>query len=305
MKILLHYRHFPMALGRYFDWALKDLGHQVFTVGCYNGGKIPWGPEFDFPDYDSPPDLEIPEMGSFPIETVINRMPWYPEMVLQAADTTYLSGKPLCPNVILATDPHSINYLSRLSDASHFACMQKYYMDRYSFKNKFWVPYAYMPGIHKRIPRMEKIYDVVFIGLQYEHRVQALKEMERRGLKVFNTLGILFDEYNKTYNKGKIAFNWSSLEDLPARFWEGLAMGNCVLTNNQAELSSIEHIIPRDCYASFNENRGIYGGVADKAVSLVSTDIWKEIADRGWKAVTTGKNTYQDRCNLILEEVFK
>lgn len=301
MKILLHYRHFPMALGRYFDWALRDLGHEVFTVGCYQGGKIPWGPEFDFPEYDMPPDLEIPEVESFPMETVINRMPWYPDLVLQASDTTYLSGKPTCPNVIIATDPHSVNYIPRLAEATHFACMQKYYMNRYSFKNKFWVPYAYMPGIHLCLDRTERPQDVVFIGLQYEHRVAALEKMKEKGLKVFSTLGILYEEYCKSYNDGKIAFNWSSKEDLPARFWEGLAMGNCVLTNAQEELENIKDMIPSDCYVTFT---GIEDA-ANKAQKLISTGEWREIADRGYKAVTEGYNTYQDRCKLILSEVFK
>lgn len=301
MKILIHYRAFPMALGRYFDWALRDLGHEVFTVGCYYGGKIPWGENFDFPQYAFPPDLEIPEMESFPIEAVINRMSWYPDMVLQASDVTYLSGKPTCPNVILATDPHSVNYLPRLKEATHFACMQKFYMDRYSFKNKFWIPYAYAPDIHRRLPNVEKKYDVVFIGLQYDNRVKTLDAMKNKGLNVFSTLGLLFDEYNQKYNEGKIAFNWSSKDDLPARFWEGLAMGNCVLTNAQEELKNIKDMISPDCYVTYN---GVEDAVS-KAQDLISSGKWKEIADRGYEAVTKGKNTYQDRCNQLIKEVFK
>lgn len=301
MKILLHYRHFPMALGRYFDYALRDLGHEVFTAGCYAGDRIPWGEEYRFPEYDMPPDLEIPELESFPMETIINRMPWYPELVLQASDTTYLSGKPVCPNVIIATDPHSVNYLPRLAQASHFACMQKFYMDRYSFKNKFFLPYAYYPGIHKRLDKMEKIYDVVFIGLQYEHRVDALNKMKERGLNVFNELGHLYDEYCRIYNQGKVAFNWSSKEDLPARFWEGLAMGNCLLTNIQEELFNVADLVPTGSYLTFsNANEA-----AEEAAHAIKEGYWKEIADKGYDAVTKGKNTYQDRCETLLKEVFK
>ena len=35
-------------------------------------------------------------------------------------------------------------------------------------------------------------------------------------------LGHIYEEYTKLYNSGMIAFNWSSKQDLPARFWEGL-----------------------------------------------------------------------------------
>lgn len=300
MKILIHFRHFPMALGRYFDWAFRDLGHEVFSVGCYNGDRIPWGEEYRFPEYDNPPDLVIPEMDAYPLEEVLKLTPWKPDIIIQASDTTYLSGPAPCPNVILATDPHCIDYKPRLTYASHYACMQKFYMDKIDFPNKFWIPYAYYEGIHKKLD-LDIIYDVVFIGLQYDHRKEAIEEMKNRGLKVFNELGHLFDEYNHIYNQGKIAFNWSSKEDLPARFWEGLAMGRCVLTNKQEELENIKAMIPSNCYVTFDS----VGDAVNKARRLLLTDEWKTVAQKGYEAVTTGKNRYQDRCEQILQEVFK
>lgn len=299
MKIIIHYRHFPMALGRYFDWAFRDLGHEVFSVGCYNGDRIPWGEEYRFPEYDNPPDLVIPEIEAYPMEEVLRLAPWKPDLIIQASDTTYLSGPAPCPNVILATDPHCIDYNPRLTHASHFACMQNNYMQKYSFENKFWVPYAYYEGIHKRLA-LEPKYDVVFIGLQYEHRKAAIEGMKAKGYKVFSELGHLFDEYNRIYNEGKIAFNWSSLEDTPARFWEGMAMGRCLVTNETPDMA----LLPFKAYEHYIPFKTV-----DQAVDAVrwalEDDHYMSIAENGYNAVTTGKNRYQDRCNQILTEVFK
>ena len=291
MKILIHGRAFPVAMWRWFDWSLRDLGHEVFSVGNYNGGKIPWGDQFDYPQYAFPPDYEIPEVN-YPVEQILKEISFKPDVIIQAADTIYLTGKAPCKNVILKTDPHAVDYTPRLEFADHVFNMQ----DFYSLPGETWIPYAYYEPLHRVLN--EKIqYDVVFSGLQYKHRKQALEAMKSSGLKVMSTLGLIYEEYVQTYNQGLIAFNWSSKQDLPARFWEGLAMKRLVLTN----------IVPDIEKLGFKEGVHFVGfssveEAVEKAKFYTSnTHLAEKIAHDGWERVKP--HTYKERAKKMVEVI--
>lgn len=293
MKILLHFRHFPVAMGRFFHWGLQDLNHEVFTVGPYSNGRIPWGDQYYYPLYKYPPDYILPEVN-LDVNDVLKAIPFKPDVIVQAADTIWFTGKAPVPNIILGTDPHVLDYTPRLQDADYFACMQHQYMKPTpNIKKSVWVPYGYDPNIHRVIHEEEK-YDVVLCGLQYEHRLKAVEAMKAAGLRVFNALGLIYDEYVKTYNQGLIAFNWSSKEDIPARFWEGLAMKRLVLTNRVPDLSLIdfkedEHYI---AYSSVEE-------AVEKATYYAShrTEALR-IATNGYLKVKN--HTYRNRAATLL-----
>lgn len=292
LKILIHGRHFPVAMFRFFHWAFEDLGHEVFTVGPYSGGTIPWG-NFFYPNHTFPPDYILPDT-TISLHQVLSKIDFKPDMILQAGDTSYLDGLASVPNCILMTDPHVVNYLPRFMSATHVFNMQNFYMTR----NQHWIPYAYYPGIHKRIESKKSIeFDVVFSGLQYEHRVKALEKMRENGLRVFSSLGLIYENYVDAYNQGLIAFNWSSKEDLPARFWEGLAMGRMVLTNRVPDLTELEFKEGVD-YVGFSTLEE----AVDKAKYYAKhTKEALEIAANGFKKVQP--HTYQKRCEKILEVV--
>jgi hypothetical protein len=298
MNIIVHFRHFPVAMGRWFDWALRDLGHEVWSVGCYDGPNIPWGEGFSYPDYDFPPDYEIPEMD-YPLKDVLEQCPFEPDMILQASDTTYLMGKAPCPNVILATDPHAVDYHSRVKSASHYISMQDFYLDEIDFPRKMWVPYGYKEDLH--IYKEKKIiYDVVFIGLQYSHRLDILNQLKEEGLNVYCDLGKIYEEYVDIYNQGLVAFNYSSRKDLPARFWEGLAMKRCVVTNDVPDLKKLDFEEGRD-YIAYNSPQE-----AVEKIHYLSTNpehaLW--IAEQGYIKLKSHGHTYKDRAKEILEHVF-
>lgn len=300
MNIIIHFRHFPVAMGRWFDWALRDLGHNVWSVGCYNGGKIPWDGDFDFTEYDFPPDHEIPEIEEYPIEKVLEACPFKPDLVIQAGDTTWLTGDPGCPNVILATDPHVINYYDRLEHATHLACMQHYHLQDYPlFENKFWLPYGCKEDLHVD-KGLRPEYDVVFIGLQYQHRQRVLDAMEASGLKVFNKLGMLYDEFVDTYNKGRIAFNYSSKNDLPARFWEGMAMGRVVLTNYVPDLKEIDEqfgIWEGACYMAYKDP-----AEAVRLAKMIASDKFMQRTIGSQAKEHMKEHTYKHRAKFLLEK---
>ena len=293
MKILIHGRAFPVAMWRFFDWAFRDLGHEVFSVGNYSGGKIPWGDQYDFPQYADAPDYQIPEID-YPIDALLKEISFNPDVIVQAADTISLTGKAPCKNVILKTDSHAVDYTLREKYADHVFNMQHYYMK----EGETWIPYAYYPGLHKYIKLYQK-YDVVFSGLQYEQRKKALEAMQKAGLKVLNTLGLIYDEYVEVYNQGKIAFNWSSKEDLPARFWEGLAMRRLVLTNRVPDLKLLDFKDDID-YIGFDT----VDEAVEKAVYYSCHPKEREaIAYRGWKKVK--EHTYHKRAEEMLSIIEK
>lgn len=287
MKILMHFRHFPVAMGRWFHWAFEELGHEVFTVGPYSRGTIPWGNYF-FPDYKFPPNYQLPD-AVVSLEDVLKKIPFKPDFILQAADTLYMLGKSPIPNGLLMTDPHVVDYSQRRLNADLVFSMQKHYAK----PGDIWIPYAYDANIHK-YKKMENKYDVVFCGLQYDHRKQALEAMQQKGIKVLNTLGLIYEEYVDAYNQGNIAFNWSSQQDLPARFWEGLAMKKLVLTNRVPDLKDLEFVEDED-YVGFST----IAEAVEKAEFYLSHDKEREkIAANGYKKVQ--KHTYVERCKKIL-----
>ena len=293
MRVLIHYRHFPVAMGRYIQWALENLGYQVVSCGMYSGGKIPWGDNFYYPNYKMPPDIVLPDIAEYSLKDVVKDQKF--DFIIQAGDVAYLTGKTSCPNIIIATDPHCVDYHPRLKDADVFVSMQKYYLKDY--QNGVWLPYGYDENIHK-FESQEIKYDVVFCGLQYPHRIATLEKIKEQGLKVYSGLGLIYREFVSKYNEGKIAFNWSSKKDLPARFWEGLAMKRLVLTNRVPDLQEIDLVEDRDYVAFSDETEAI-----EKAKYYSSHDSEAEkIALSGYEHVRP--HTYTNHVKKMLEDVW-
>jgi len=283
MNILINYRHFPVAIGRYIHWAFERLGYNVISCGEYSSGKIPWGDQFDFPEWKMPPDVILPAVSSFPIQEALKmvRAKGYdPDMVVQAGDVSFLEGKADIPNMIIATDPHAVDYTPRLVHADYFLCMQNCYISKYG--GGTWFPYGFDEDIHKRRAKIRIYNDVVFCGLQYDHRVDLLKEIERRGWYVGNAFGKIYDQYVEHYSTGRIAFNWSSKDDLPARFFEGMALSNMMVTNKVPDL---------ELFPDIKEGRDYVGySTKEEAIEKIeyylnNPELGMEIAHEGWRAV--------------------
>lgn len=297
MNILIHYRHFPVAMGRYIHWALESIGHNVYSVGEFSRGHIPWGEQFYYPDHQFPPNLELPPVQTYPLMDVLKSVResgFNPELVIQCGDVSYLSGPSDIPNIIIATDPHAVDYTPRLAHADQFVCMQKHYLKDYP--GGIWMPYGYDRNIHKNL-HLPKIHDVVFCGLQYSHRIDVLKEAQSRGLNVYSGLGLIYEDYVKKYNEGLIAFNWSSKDDLPARFWEGMAMGRILLTNTVPDMAEFNKLKPGRDYLTFTDK----DDAIDKMMYYSKNpDAGKIISESGEKNVKG--NTWEDRVEKMLKE---
>lgn len=301
MKILMNYRCFPVAMGRYFHWAFERLGHEVFLVGEQDPRGpdiVPWGDGYSFSKYKNVPNLLIPYANMIQVQTVLDQIDFKPDILIQAGDISWLQGASPIPNIIIGTDPHVINYRPRLEYADKFYCMQDIYMQPYKLefpdKKMEWLPYAYDPTIHKKLD-LEQKYDVVFIGLQYELRMKVLNALKEK-YKVFNELGIIYHESNEIYNQGLIAFNWSSQLDVPARIFEGMACGRLMVTNRLPDLAKL----------GFEEGLHYVGfDTAEEAIReieyyIANPDKACEIAQRGHEAVK--EHTWDARAQKIIEE---
>lgn len=276
-------------MGKFFHWSLMDLGHKVFSVGMYSGETIPWG-DFKFPEYAFPPDKILVDVD-YDINAVLRNIDFKPDLIIQASDNTFLYGKAPVRNIVIGTDPHVIDYKRFLQNADDYYSMQKFYLEGYPFGK--WLPYAYYPPIHKYI-ETDILYDVVLSGLQYEHRLQVMDGCKARGLKVYNSLGAIYEKYVQVYNSGRMAFNYSSRNDLPARFWEGLAMKRCVVTNRVPDL------------LAFDIKEGVhYVGFSspDEAIEKIvyyskHIEEAEKIAQNGYEWVQP--HTYHKRCKIFL-----
>ena len=218
IKIVVSGIHYPMSIMRYFISALQARDDvDLWTCGPFTGNYIPWGGGMQiFSKHIHTPNLPFSvQTIDQKLSSVIlkNQLPWKPDIFMVIDAGWHFKDRPYAENVILIeTDPHVLkNRYNEIADVvDKVYCMQKVYSrptDRY-------LPYCACSEFHYP-EEYEKEYDVCLIGLQYEHRTKLLNRLD--GLKVFYSIGQVFDEYREIYNKSRIAFSWSSKLDLIAR----------------------------------------------------------------------------------------
>lgn len=236
MKIVLSGIFYPMAILRYFEAALRRRDDvQLFTVGPYTGAWIPWNGGMTLPmKYAGAPDLALGSRpgGPAPMAFVEAQLPWKPDLWLQIDAGWHIYGKPVGgKNVIVATDPHVLNYDAQRTYADTFYCMQTPYIK----EGDEYLPYAYDPIWHAPEDQPRK-FDVCLLGLHYETRNRLVAALRGRGLTVHYDLGPCFDEARVLYNQAPIGLNWSSLQDLTARVFELLGMKRLAVVNRVPDL---------------------------------------------------------------------
>ena len=120
-----------------------------------------------------------------------------------------------------------LNYDYQRSISDKFFNMQLVY----SQPKDIWLPYAYEPTIHYPDDTVSKDYDAVLIGMPYEQRNQWIAELRNKGVSVLYDNAPVFDDYRIANNRARIGLNWSSMQDLNARFFELPAMKLCPVVN--------------------------------------------------------------------------
>jgi hypothetical protein len=182
--------------------------------------------------YAGAPDLPLMSgngqgFGLVPITFIEQKLPWRPDLWLQIDAGWSMRNKPAHgKNVIVATDPHVLNYDAQRSFADTFYCMQTPYMQ----DGDEYLPYAYDPIWHAP-EEQPRNFDVCLIGLHYAQRTALVEALRKRGLNVYYDLGPSFDEARALYNQAPIGLNWSSRQDLTARVFELLGMKRLAIVN--------------------------------------------------------------------------
>jgi len=285
---------------RYFWDALDRRDDvEVFCVGPFFNEYIPWNGGMRLPfNYVKVPHIALSQAASrfsLPYSSVKNDMPSGLDLFIQFDAGWHFSDRPNAEIVALVeTDPHVLKPSYEIPKAySDFVfCMQTPYM----LSGERYLPYAYDPTIHFPEDNVEQIYDVCLIGLHYPHRDQLLRKLKLQGHNILYDIGLVYDGYRHAYNQSKVALSWSSLQDMPARVWEALAMCVPLVCNRTPDMGSF--FVENEHYLGFDDIDG-----AMEAVEQMLSDPHRadEIALAGYRKVLP--HTYDWRITEILETV--
>jgi len=240
MKVCLAGIYYPFAILRYYEAALrrrKDV--ELFTVGPYTGCWIPWDGGMNLPQkYAGRPNMALPNAHTFRtlpvtfVEAKLKSRGFIPDLWLQVDAGFHLIGRPQHgKNVIVATDPHVLNYDKQRAMADTFYCMQA----TYAKPGDEYLPYAYDPMWHAPEDQPRE-FDACLLGLHYRQRIEWVRQLRARGVTVHFSIGPVYDEARVLYNQAPIGLNWSSLLDLNARCFELLGMGRLAVVNQVPDL---------------------------------------------------------------------
>lgn len=290
---------YPLTIGRYFEAALKRRDDiNLITVGPYTGNMIPWNHWMALPNkYAIAPDIVIPwnyrqqPPPKVPITFIENQLPTKPDLWIQVDAGYYFDGRPQSgKNVIVATDPHVLNYDHQRTLADRFYCMQACY----SKPGDIYLPYAYSEEYHK--PQKEKVlFDCCLLGLHYPNRNALVDNLRQRGIKVYYDLGPCFDEARMIYNQAPIGLNWSSKQDLVARVFELLGMKRLAVVNDVPDLDTFfKDTVDLIVFKTLDE------AIEKIVYYLDHTDEMKHIAAKGHQTVKP--HTWSARVDKILTD---
>lgn len=299
INVCLNYVHYPCAMGRYFHEAfLRRDDCEVVSVGPFTGTWIPWNGGLHLSNkYVLPPTVVLPKnfIGNIkvPPQIALNALDVEPDLWVNI-DAGYNVTRPMIDGhvVNVFTDPHVLKYGFQRTQADMNFNMQACYSqsgDRY-------LPYAADPIWHSPLER-EKEYDVCLIGLQYPSRVALLDRLRNKGLKVYAKVGDVYNEYQEIYAKSRVAFSWSSRDDLIARVFESMLMAVPLVCNRVPDLPT--HFIEDEHYYGFNDINEAENQVMR---ALGDYDTAQEMAWNAHRKVDA-QHLYDYRVSQILREV--
>jgi hypothetical protein len=300
IKIALGGIHFPLSMMSYFIRAFRREDIDLWLFGPFTGTYTPWMYGMHLPQrYVVTPDFPLPKEAihqRIPSSVINSQMPWIPDLTIQIDAGWHLADRPAGKVVAhVQTDPHVLKpqYALPKSYSDLKFCMQL----SYSTPDEIYLPYAADETVHYPMPEVEKIYSACLIGLQYPTRNSLVQRLRSHNLKVKYTTGEVFDEYRMSYNQSKIALNWSTLNDVPARFFEGMAMGLPMVSNVVPDIEKLGFIEGTD-YVGFHS----LDEADTKIMKLLKNDeLRNKIAENGYNKVME-KHLWKYRVEQILKE---
>lgn len=301
IKILCLSLWYPLSMSRYFEDALRHNENiDLKTVGVFTGDWIPWMGGMNLKGkYAKSVDIPLPfrpDIGRVNYDFVKAQLPkdWTPDIVLCIDAGITWEHKPSDGFVAhVGTDPHVLSgwyeHSRNFSDA--FFNMQLCYKS----EKDIYLPYAYSPRVHYKFPDGAKDTDAVLIGMPYENRIKWVEELRKHDVSVIFENSPVFDEYRELANRARIGLNWSSLQDLNARFFETPAFGLAPVMNRvpDAHLFLDEG---KDYVAFDNLNEAVEGVLYLKN----NPDKAQEMATNAYNHIQG--ETYDKRVKTILME---
>jgi len=277
LNIVFSTIYYPVAIGKYFDAALRRRDDvNIFSVGPWTSTWIPWKGGIHIDEkYSQPPDIPISKslIGNVLLnpKAVEHQIPFKPDLWINV-DAGFGFSKPDCPYAVVATDPHVLQYTYQRAQADIFYNMQDYY----AIGGDRVLPYCADPVWHAPLS-MEKEYDVCLIGLQYENRNQLVNKLRDKGLKVYYDTGPCYTEYQELYAKSRVALSWSSKRDLIARVFEGMHMAIPVVCNRVQSMST--YFVEGEHYLGFGNAEQIGDEWSQSDISEAVEQVEKILAD--------------------------
>ena len=289
MKIFLCYRYHPHATALYFEKALHQLGHEVYSIASSSRARS---------GYPGTQDLNALISGGMPMPDLA--------MLVDPSGEFFPHGWEIldCPTAIYLIDVHiridlremlvpffDYIFIAQLDYVDHFR--------RLGNPQTFWLPLACDPEIHG--PRQfGKKWDIGFVGQVHSPNRARYLQLLADKFKI--------NDYHKYYPKEQIAdvysqsrivFNNAINGDLNMRVFEGLASGSLLVTecipNGQSDLfKHEEHLVE---YSNDDELLKVVNYYLEHDTER------ERIAHAGHKLVIA-KHTYSQRCHFIIDTIF-
>jgi hypothetical protein len=298
IKVALVGIYYPMAMLRYFERALERRDDvELITIGPYTGNQIPWnGGMSVLPKYAKSPTYPLPPQMITQRSANPKSFPSTMEMLedvdlwLEVDAGFYLDPRPETGIVAhVATDPHALSYDRQRQLADYFFCMQT----PYAKNGDIYLPYAYDPTVHYPM-NVKMEHDVCMIGLHYQLRTELVNRLLSQNLRVFYSIGQIFDEYREEYNKSWVGINWSSRLDMNARVWDAMCVP--AVQNTVPDMNTF--LVAGEHYLEFTD----INGAEKQVIKLLSDpDMADEMANSAMRKVEP--HTYDARVQQILERV--
>lgn len=297
LKVGISALHYPVTMARYFIDAFERREDvEVYTVGPYFGSYIPWNGGMNLPlRYVKSPYLPLPNTANkIPYEMVKSQMPQDLDLFVTIDAGWHFTTRPQAKvTALVQTDPHVLkqSYEQPAAYSDYNFCMQQIYMK----PGEIYLPYG--ADTHWFYPEEREMeYDVCLIGLHYPQRDRFVAALRSLGLKVYYDIGVVYDEYRELYNKSRVAISWSSLQDLPVRVWEAMAMKRPLVCNHVPDMDKFfKNSVHYMGFESLDE------AITDVQYLLNNPEEAEVISENAYGVVMNG-NSFDDRVQQILKD---
>jgi hypothetical protein len=213
----------PDTTGVHAEKALRALGHEVF----YHAPLVKTS------DADS-------QSSVFQLRDLSDLPPGLDLYLQIDDDISYPGPTQFHPNAYWCIDSHRFNSMMggwtravKAQGFDHIYCTQKDGLEQFraaGHSSVAWLPLAFTPDLHYRIPDCPKRFDWCFVGNILGGRSETLQSLQSAFPNCF--VGRAYgQDMVRVYNESKLIVNLAVGNDINMRVFEALACGGLLLTS--------------------------------------------------------------------------